>query len=68
MDKEFIQHFSEVVREQLVANNSIQLENIGTFSQKHRKQSQQKYDDGRVVMRPPRNTIVFTPEKQKDHG
>lgn len=68
MDKEFIQHFSEVIREQLVDNNPVQLEDIGTFSQEHRKQSQQQYNDGRVVMVPPQNTIVFTPEKQNDHG
>lgn len=62
MDQEFLQAFVEVVREQMTRRNSIQIEGVGSFQVEHRKQFQKQYDNGRVVMMPPKDTISFTPE------
>ncbi len=68
MKEEFTKAFSEVIREQIAQKNEVKLNGVGIFKLKHRKQSQQQHDDGRVVMLPPKNTIVFTPEKENSHG
>lgn len=68
MDKEFLNAFAEVVREQITQKNEVTLKNVGTFSHEHRKQFQQQLKDGRVVMIPPKDTIVFNPEKEKVYG
>ena len=62
MDKEFLKAFSEVVREEVASKNEVQLEGIGRFQFKHKKQFQKQYDNGRVVMMPPKDTITFIPE------
>lgn len=64
MDQEFIQAFVEVVREQMTRRNSVQIEGVGSFRVEHQKQFQKQYENGRVVMMPPEDTISFTPEKQ----
>lgn len=68
IDKRFIKAFTEVVREQITQKSDVKLDGVGVFSHKHRKQFQQQYDDGRVVMVPPKDTIAFTPEKNNGHG
>jgi len=62
MDKEFLKAFSEVVREEVASKNEVQLEGIGRFQFEHKKQFQKQYDNGRVVMMPPKDTITFVPE------
>ncbi len=64
MDQEFLHAFVEVVREQIAQRNSVRIEGVGSFRVEHRKQFQKQYDNGRVVMMPPKDTISFTPEKQ----
>lgn len=63
MDKEFLQTFSTVVRNQLAHKCEVELEDIGVFKLEHQKQHQQQYQDGRVVMMPPRDVIKFVAEK-----
>lgn len=62
MDKQFIQAFSEVIREEVSQKNEVQLEGVGRFQFEHQKQFQKQYDNGRVVMMPPKDTITFVPE------
>lgn len=62
MDKQFIKAFSEVVREEVARKNEVQLEGVGRFQFEHQKQFQKQYDNGRVVMMPPKDTITFIPE------
>jgi nucleoid DNA-binding protein len=62
MDKEFLQAFSEIVREEVVRKNDVELEGVGRFRFEHKKQFQKQYDNGRVVMMPPKDTITFIPE------
>lgn len=62
MNKEFIKAFSEVVREEVSQKNKVELEGVGHFAFEHKKQFQKQYDNGRVVMMPPKDTITFVPE------
>jgi nucleoid DNA-binding protein len=62
MDKDFLDAFSEVVRNQISSKNDVRLKGIGTFKRLHRSQRQQQYKDGRVVMLPPKDSIEFTPD------
>lgn len=64
MDKEFLQAFSEVVRSQLAHRCDVELEGIGVFKAEHQKQYQQQYQDGRVVMMPPKDTIKFVADSK----
>lgn len=62
MDKEFIRAFSEIVREEVARKNDVELNGVGRFEFQHQKQFQKQYDNGRVVMMPPKDTITFVPE------
>ncbi|MDZ7772662.1 MAG: HU family DNA-binding protein [Balneolaceae bacterium] len=62
MEKAFLQAFREVVREQVLRKNEVHLDGLGYFRFEHRNQFQKQYDDGRVVMMPPRDTITFNPD------
>lgn len=62
MDKQFLKAFSEVVREEVAQKNEVQIEGVGRFEFEHQKQFQKQYDNGRVVMMPPKDTITFVPE------
>ncbi|MCW9708439.1 HU family DNA-binding protein [Fodinibius salsisoli] len=63
MDEEFLKAFAEVVREQVVCKNKIEIDGIGSFYVEHQKQFQKQYDNGRVVMMPPKDEIRFIPEE-----
>ena len=66
MDNKFLKAFSEVVREEVARKNEVQVEGIGSFQLEHRKQFQKQFDNGRVVMMPPKDTITFIPENDKE--
>lgn len=62
MNNEFLKAFSEIVREEVASKNEVRLKGIGSFQFKHKKQFQKQYENGRVVMMPPKDTITFIPE------
>lgn len=62
MNKKFLKAFSEIVREQIVRKNEVKVDGVGSFEFKHRKQFQKQFENGRVVMMPPKDTITFVPE------
>lgn len=62
MDDKFLQAFIEVVRNQISHHCDVELEGVGVLRMDHQKQYQQQYQDGRVVMMPPKDTIEFIPE------
>ena len=66
MDNEFLKAFSEIVRDEVARKNEVQVEGIGSFQFQHRKQFQKQYDNGRVVMMPPKDTITFIPENKQE--
>jgi nucleoid DNA-binding protein len=64
IDEAFLRVFSKVVREQISNKKEVKAEGIGVFKPKHENQYQQKYQDGRVVMMPPKDTIEFVPDRK----
>lgn len=64
MDDNFLQAFSNVIREQISNRHPVRFEDIGVFKAEHESQHQQKYKDGRVTLMPPNDTIVFVPDKR----
>lgn len=62
MEEQFLKALTKIIREQISRRNKVQIEGVGSFRLEHRKQYQKQYDDGRVVMMPPKDQIRFTPE------
>ncbi|HEX6982959.1 MAG TPA: HU family DNA-binding protein [Balneolaceae bacterium] len=62
MDSDFLRAFSEVIREEVAQKNEVKLEGLGSFNFEHQKQIQKQYKNGRVVMMPPKDRIIFIPE------
>lgn len=54
-----------VITENLRKHYSVQVDGLGSFSVKHRAQVQKQEKDGRIVLMPPANVVVFTPEGQE---
>ncbi len=65
MNKQFLKAFSEVVRREVAQKNEVQLEGVGAFRYRHQKQFQKQFENGRVVMMPPKDTISFIPENDR---
>lgn len=63
MDQEFLGALAEVIREELTKKNEVTIDGLGVFKPEHKKQYQQQFDDGRVVMMPPKDKITFIPDK-----
>jgi len=69
MEPNFILKFQEVIREQMAENNIVRLDGIGEFRKVHQKQREKKYDDGRIVLLPPKDIIEFKPDiNQQNDG
>lgn len=64
MNKDLGKALAEVIREQAIKKNSIKIDGLGTFKPVHKKQYQNQYVNGRIVMIPPKDYILFTPEKK----
>lgn len=62
MNEKFLKAFSEVVRQEVARKNEVHVDGIGAFRHQHQKQFQKQFENGRVVMMPPRDTISFIPE------
>lgn len=62
MDQQFLEAFSEVIKEEITRKNEVNVPGLGVFKPAHRKQFQQQYDNGRVVMMPPEDQIKFIPD------
>jgi nucleoid DNA-binding protein len=65
MDQTFLNAFLEVIREQISQQNEIEIEGLGAFCIKHCRQYQKQFENGRVVMMPPKDSITFTPQKAR---
>lgn len=64
MDSSFLEAFRTVMRKQLIKKNVIHIEGVGQFKGEHQKQHQKQFDNGRVVLMPPRDTVRFVPEAE----
>ncbi len=67
MNNKFIKAFREVVREEVVKKNKVQIEGLGRFEIQHNKQHQKKMENGQVLMMPPEDVVIFTPENQDNN-
>ncbi len=47
----------------LKKHGEVSVKGLGSFSVKHQKQKQQREKDGRILLKPPSDVIIFTPEK-----
>lgn len=63
MENEFAEAIGEVIREEVARGNEVEIRGLGTFRLEHRNQYQKQFEDGRVVMMPPRDRIAFIPDK-----
>lgn len=54
-----------VITENLKKKYTVQVDGLGSFSVKHQTQVQKQEKDGRIVLLPPANVVVFTPEDQE---
>lgn len=52
----------EVVREALAQGEEVHIPRLGTFRVEHRPSVQAHLPTGEVVMQPPRNEIIFSPQ------
>ncbi|KPP99676.1 MAG: nucleoid DNA-binding protein [Bacteroidetes bacterium HLUCCA01] len=59
MDRVFEKAFTAVIREQIIQNNPVSLDGLGTFSLKHIRQATSRTEDGTPVVTPPKDVIVF---------
>lgn len=59
MNREFLIAFKDVMREQFANKNRVELEGLGQFEVVHVEQHQETYDNGKVVMMPPKDVLEF---------
>lgn len=65
MKSKFINAFKDVLREQIMDKNTVQLDGLGQFEVVHKKQTQKKYENGRVAMMPPADVVEFKSQIRK---
>lgn len=54
---------ADFIKESLERGETADVPGLGTFEVRHENSSVQTSDDGELVMTPPRNKIVFTPDR-----
>lgn len=64
MDQQFIKALSEIIREEITGKKEVTIDGLGVFKPVHQKQFQHQFEDGRVVMMPPKDKIAFVPDKK----
>lgn len=64
MDQQVLGALKEIIREEITKNNEIVFDGLGVFKPSHQKQYQKQFDDGRVVMMPPKDKITFVADKK----
>lgn len=63
MNTEIAKALTEIIRNHAIKKNSVNIEGLGTFRAVHRKQHQAQYQNGRVLLIPPKDYLTFTPNK-----
>jgi nucleoid DNA-binding protein len=64
MDKVFEKAIATVIRNQVTQNNVVTIDGLGSFRLENIRQKPSRSRDGKSVLTPPRDIIVFTPEKE----
>ena len=68
MDQKQIDKISALIKEQLLAGESVHLEGIGTFTRIHKSQHFSRDKKGLTVAHPPYDTIHFSPDELGEIG
>lgn len=53
---------ADVVREALMHGENVSLPGLGTLSVEHKPSEKVEDEDGQIIMRPPRDEVIFHPE------
>lgn len=64
MENVFEKALTSVVRREIMQNKQVTIEGLGTFRMEHKKQATTRGNDGKSVINPPQDIIIFTPEKE----
>lgn len=67
MEPQFIKSFVQVIKEQISKDNRVQIDGFGQFLKVHQTQTQEKSEDGRLVLIPPKDKIEFKPERSQQN-
>jgi nucleoid DNA-binding protein len=59
MTKKFEKGLVYVLREQLLSNKTIVFDDIGTFHVEHKQQMTRKESNGKTVILPPKDVLIF---------
>lgn len=62
MSTELEKALIRVIRDQINKKNEIKINGLGTFKPYHIPKKQVQYKNGKVVLRPPKDSILFTPD------
>ncbi|HKJ30954.1 MAG TPA: HU family DNA-binding protein [Balneolales bacterium] len=65
MSKKLENALLEVIRDQINQKNKVRIDGLGTFHPHHEPRYHVQYKNGKVVLRPPKDSITFTPENNK---
>lgn len=47
------------MREQFINKNRVEIDGLGRFEVVHHEQHQEKFDNGKIVMMPPKDVLEF---------
>jgi nucleoid DNA-binding protein len=64
MTQKFQKALVEVLRDQLLNQKIVHIHGLGSFRVDHKKQYTTKTEEGKSVIMPPRDVIIFTSEKK----
>lgn len=64
MGQQILGALAELIREEITKKNEVTIDGLGVFKPEHQKQYQKQFEDGRVVMMPPKDKIIFIPDKK----
>lgn len=65
MTKKFEKGLVTTLRELLLAEQQVAIKGLGVFRVEHQKQSTKRMPDGKTILLPPRDVVIFNGEELK---
>ena len=62
---ELTEQLAIIIRDELLKNNSVHLEGLGTFYRKHIPAEEETRPDGTIMLHPPKDTVEFEEQGAK---
>ncbi|MCH8495135.1 MAG: hypothetical protein LAT57_05820 [Balneolales bacterium] len=66
MERVFEKAFTSVIRTQILQGHTVIIDGLGAFKMEHVKQQPSRVKDGKSVLNPPKDRIVFLSEGAKN--